>query len=162
MTSNKDSEIDTENRNVTITEPRETFNVEPLSTEEEMDAVDALLSLQDLRDDSVDQPTENETLMPIGGGNLPVDVALVPIELNQVQVDHAIAKMTEQQQEEEAATERVADKNNVTPTENISGPAPSGEDTDAKGSSPLAKGVFKTNAHTSVVFVEPGSPVCTC
>ena len=49
-----------------------------------MDIADALLSLQDLRDDSVDQPTEKETLMPIGGGNLPIDVAPVPLELNQV------------------------------------------------------------------------------
>ena len=29
--------------------------------------------------------TENETLMPIGGKNLPIDVAPVRIELNQAQ-----------------------------------------------------------------------------
>ena len=61
--------------------------------------------------------TENETLMPIGGKNLPIDVAPVPIEINQVQVDHAIAKMTKQQQEE-AAVECVVDKENENPAEN--------------------------------------------
>ena len=60
--------------------------------------------------------TENETLMPIGGKNLPIYVAPVPIELNQVQVDHAIAKMTKQQ--EEAATECVVNKENENPVEN--------------------------------------------
>ena len=88
-----------------------------------MDVLDALLSLQELHDDSVNQLTENEMLMPIGGGNLPIDVAPVPIELNQVQVDHAIAKMTEQQ-EEEAATECAIDKDNVNPAENIPRPIP--------------------------------------
>ena len=131
-----------------------------------MDIADALLSLQDLHDDSVDQPTEKETLMPIGGGNLPIDVAPVPLELNQVQVDHAIAKMTEQQQQEEAAAERVTNKDNVIPTENISRPAPSAVadnnpkeskpkgDTDAKGSSPPPKGEFKTTMHALKKKVE--------
>ena len=52
LASDNDGIIDTENRNITNIKLRETFNVEPLSTEE-MDIVDALLSLQDLRDDSV-------------------------------------------------------------------------------------------------------------
>ena len=61
--------------------------------------------------------------------------------------------MTEQQ-EEEAATACVTDKDNVTPTENISVPAPAvvdddnrNRDTDVKGCSPLATGVFKTTMH---------------
>ena len=98
--------------------------------------------------------TENETLMPIGGNNLPIDVAPVPIELSQVQVDHAIAKMTKQQ-EEEGATECVVDKENENPIENTPRPAlaivaddqPQGpkhkRDVDAKVGSPPAKGEFK-------------------
>ena len=82
--SNNDTEVDTGKGNKSNTEPKETFNVEPLSNEEEMDVVDALLSLSTLRDDSVDLLTENETLMPIGGGNLPIDVAPVLLELDQV------------------------------------------------------------------------------
>ena len=81
-------------------------------------------------------------------------------------MDHAIAKMTEQQQQQEAATERVTDKDNVTPTENISQPAPSAVadnnpkvskpkgDTDAKGSSPPPKGEFKTTMHALKKKVE--------
>ena len=34
----------------------------------------------------------------IGSANLPVDAAPVPIELGQVQVDHAIAEMAEQEE----------------------------------------------------------------
>ena len=99
-------------------------------------------------------------------------------------MDHAIAKMTKQQ-EEEAATEHVIDKDNVTAVENISRPAPAvvADDqpqvskpkgnADAKVSSPPAKGEFKQllmllrqklmpNAHTSVMYVEPESLACTC
>ena len=102
--------------------------------------------------------TENETLMPIGGKNLPIDVAPVPIELNQVQVDHAIAKMTKQQ-EEEAAAECVIDKENENPVENTPRPAPAvvaddqpqdpkhKGDVDAKVCSPPAKGEFKMITH---------------
>ena len=43
--------------------------------------------------------------MPIGGANLPMDIAPVPIELGQVQVDHAIAKLTEQEEKQAAAAE---------------------------------------------------------
>lgn len=82
-----------------------------------MDAVDALLSLSTLRDDSVDQLMENKILMPIGGGNLQIDAAPVPLELDQAQVDHAIAKMT-QQEEEDAAAESTINENNVTPVNN--------------------------------------------
>ena len=64
---------------------KETFNVEPLSTDDEaeMDVVDALLSLSGVRDDGKDPTLENEQLMPIGGANLPVDVAPVLIALGQ-------------------------------------------------------------------------------
>ena len=92
--------------------------------------------------------------MPIGGNNLPIDVASVPIVLSQVQVDHAIAKMTKQQ-EEEAAAECVVDEENENPVENTPQPAlaavaddqPQGPkhkgDVDAKVGSPPAKGEFK-------------------
>ena len=102
--------------------------------------------------------TENETLMPIGGNNLPIDVAPVPIELNQVQVDHAIAKIT-RQQEEEAAAECVIDKENENPVERTPQPSPAvgaddqlqvpkhKGDMDAKVSSPPGKGEFKMITH---------------
>ena len=98
--------------------------------------------------------TENETLMPIGANNLPIDVAPVQIVLSQVQVDHAIAEMTKQQ-EEEAAAEFVVNKENENPVENTpqlalavvaddqpQGPEHKG-DVHAKVGSPPAKGEFK-------------------
>ena len=102
--------------------------------------------------------TENETLMPIGGKNLPIDVAPVPIEINHIQVDHAIAKMTKQQ-EEEAAAECVVNKENENPVENAPRPVPAvvaddqpqvpkhKGDVDAKVCSPPAKGEFKMIIH---------------
>ena len=119
---------------------------------------------------------DNETLMPIGGKNLPINIAPVPIELNQVKVDHAIAKMTKQQ-EEEAATECVVDKENENPVENTPQPAPAvvaddqpqdpkhKGDVNVKVCSPPAKGEFKMimhalkkklrlSIHTSVVCME--------
>ena len=110
--SNNNTEVGNNKENKINTEPKATFNVQRLSTEEEMDAVDALLSLSTLHDNSVDQLTENKILMPIGGGNLPIDVA---------QVDHAIAKMTKQE-EEGAAAKCTINENNVTPVNNTSKP----------------------------------------
>ena len=43
--------------------------------------------------------------MPIGGANLPLDVAPVPVELGQVEIDHAIAKLA-MQEEEQSITEK--------------------------------------------------------
>ena len=95
-------------------EPIETFNVDPLSAEDEMDAVNALLSLSGIRDEGLDPTTENEQIMPIDGANLPIDLAPVPIELDQAQVDHAIAKLMEQEKEQ-AAAEQATDKNIIDP-----------------------------------------------
>ena len=151
QTNKTNDEIVAADKPTTNPEPRETFSVDPLSTEDEMDAVDALLSLQDLRDDTVELPTENEQLMPIGGANLLIDVAPVPLELDQVHVGHAIAKMTKQE-EEEADADCVANKDNVDPG---AADAPKGDsDADAKVSSPGVKGEFKTTTHALKKKVE--------
>ena len=98
----------------------ETFNVEPLSmdNEAEMDVVDALLSLSSVRDDSKDPTLENEQLMPIGEVNLPVDAAPVPIELGQVQVDHVIAEIAEQNKIQTQAAAVKLDADNAHPLSN--------------------------------------------
>ena len=127
-------------------DPIETFNVDPLSTEDEMDTVDALLSLQDLRDDTKDDNpvNENAELMPIGGVNLPVDVASVSIELDQVQVDHAIAKLTKQEEEEAVAN----DSNVQAAVDPDTADAPvEDSNSDARLSSLQLKGEFKTTTH---------------
>ena len=49
------------------------------STEEELKAASMLLSLGDTRDDTLDEDDENAQLMPIGGVNIPVDIAPQPL-----------------------------------------------------------------------------------
>ena len=48
-------------------------------TEEELDAAATLLSLGTIRDDALDEGTENSEPMPIGGQNAPIDAAPEPI-----------------------------------------------------------------------------------
>ena len=129
---------------------KETFNVDPLSTGDEidMDAVDALLSLSSVRDDSKDLTLENEQIMPIGGLNLPVDVAPVPIELGQIQIDHAIAELTKQEQMDIQATSKNTDAADadveVKNTENQNIEI---NETNKVTDSSASKGVFKTTIH---------------
>ena len=130
---------------------KETFNVDPLSSDDDeidMDAVDALLSLSSVRDDSKDPTLENEQIMPVGGLNLPVDVAPVPIELGQIQIDRSIAELTEQEQMDTQATSKNTDATDAdvevkdTENQNI-------EITEANKitDSSASKGVFRTTIH---------------
>ena len=64
-----------------------------VSTEEEMDAVAALLSPGDMGNHNPDDNNENAELMPIRGQNIPLDIAPQPIRLDQLNVDNAIAEM---------------------------------------------------------------------
>ena len=68
---------------------------DPVSTEEELDAVDALLSLHNVRENLVvgsEELDDNASLMPIGGQPAYEDVAPEPICLGQVAVDGEIAR----------------------------------------------------------------------
>ena len=62
---------------ITTTKSTSTLQKEGQSTEDKLDAVDALLGLQHLRDNSkVPLEDDNSELMPIGGGeNVPEDIA---------------------------------------------------------------------------------------
>ena len=64
-----------------------------VSTEEEMDAVTALLSLSEMGNDTLDDNNENAELMPMGGQNVPLDITPQPIRLDHLNVDNAIAEM---------------------------------------------------------------------
>ena len=64
------------------------------TTEEEFDAVDALLSLSTVRDNATESSLDdNASLMPIGGNSIYQDVNPVAVHLDQVSVDGAIAKI---------------------------------------------------------------------
>ena len=68
------------------------------TTEEEFDAVDALLSLSTPRDITTDNVLdENSSLMPVRGPTTYEDVNPIPIHLDQVTVDGAIAEIVEQE-----------------------------------------------------------------
>ena len=78
--------------------------VNTVSTEEDLEAASTLLSLGDTRDDTLDDDDENAHLMPIGGVNVPVDIALEPLRLDQVSIDNVIAGIVETEELEKDLT----------------------------------------------------------
>ena len=76
-----------------VLEHEDPDTTQAVSTEEEMDAVAALLSLGEMGNDTLDDNNENAELMPIGGQNVPLDIAPQLIRLDQLNVDNAIAEM---------------------------------------------------------------------
>ena len=71
-----------------------------MSTEEEMDAIDALLSLGDVREDTLDED-DNAQLMPVGAPSNIVNAAPVPVRLDQLNVDTAIADIMQTEELEQ-------------------------------------------------------------
>ena len=68
------------------------------TTEEEFDVVDALLSLSTARDNTTENLLDdNSSLMPIGSNSIYQDVNPVPVHLDQVTVDGAIAKIVQEE-----------------------------------------------------------------
>ena len=78
--------------------------VNTVSTEEDLEAASKLLSLGDTCDDTLDEDNENAQLMPIGGINVPVDVAPQTRRLDQVSVDNIIAGIVETEELENYLT----------------------------------------------------------
>ena len=81
-----------------------TKTVDAASTEEDLEAASTLLSLGDIRDNTLDEDDENAQLMPIGGVNALVDVAPEPLRLDQVSVDNVIAGIVETEELEKDLT----------------------------------------------------------
>ena len=133
-----------------------------VSTEEEMDAAAALLSLGEVGNKTLDDNNENAELMPIGGQNVPLDIAPWPIRLDQLSVDNAIAEMTQANDqledtaantktEEQAEVQTVANpddatKDNTTGTKNTlpAAPPPASENNQELST----KGTLRTKTYT--------------
>ena len=49
------------------------------NTEEDLEAASTLLSFSDTLEDTLDEGNENALLMPIGGANVPADIAPQPL-----------------------------------------------------------------------------------
>ena len=80
------------------------ITVNTVSTEEDLEAASTLLSLGDTRDDMLEDDDENTQLMPIGGVNVPEDIAPEPLRLDQVSVDNVIAGIVEMEELEKDLT----------------------------------------------------------
>ena len=93
-----------------VEEPEITANT--VSTEEELEAASTLLSLGDTRDDTLEDDDENAQLMPIGGVNVPEDIAPEPLRLDQVSVNNVITGIVETEELEKDVT---TDKTSVKP-----------------------------------------------
>ena len=78
--------------------------VDPVSTEEELDAIDALLSLGEVRDNTLEDD-DNAELMPVGAPTNIIDAAPVPVRLDQLNVDTAIAEIVQAEEFEGQAKE---------------------------------------------------------
>ena len=90
---------------------------DPVSTEEELDAINALLSLSEVRNNTLEDD-DNADLMPVGLPTNIVDAAPVPVRLDQLNVDTAIAEMVQMKELEKQDTEELTpnpDKNAIIP-----------------------------------------------
>ena len=75
-----------------------------MSMEEELDAIDALLSLGKVCDNTLDDD-DNTELMPVGAPTNIIDTAPVPVRLDQLNVDTAIAEIVRMEELEKQALE---------------------------------------------------------
>ena len=82
--------------------------------EEELDAVDTLLSLGEIRDDTLDED-DNSQLMPVGAPTDIIDAVPVEVRLDQIDVDNAIANIIQLEEQENP------EKNTVLPTPSDNG-----------------------------------------
>ena len=111
-------------------------------TEEELDAAATLLSLGTIRDDTLDEDTENSELMLIGGQNAPKDVAPVPIRLDQISVDNAIAGLIQDEEVPHKPDKQKLDSTRVNAENQVTKDSKSATD-----NSPTVKGALKTKTY---------------
>ena len=109
------------------------------NTEEDLEAASTLLSLSDTLEDTLDEGDENALLMPIGGANVPEDVAPQPLRLDQISVDNAIAGLISMEQQEEDTANNKNDEG--APTDSL---AIKQDQTDAN---PVKKGTLETKTY---------------
>ena len=104
-------------------------SVDPNTTEEELEAADALLSLEEAHDTAIED-NDNALLMPIGAPTNVIDAAPVPMLLDQINVDNAIANIIEAEELEKEGEQPTAHdvdgaSMNKTTTPDDAGAAPS-------------------------------------
>ena len=85
------------NREILNLEMENTKTVDPVSMEEELEVADALLSLGEVHDDTLEDD-DNSQLMPVGAPSQIVDAAPVTVRLDQINVDNAIADIIQSEE----------------------------------------------------------------
>ena len=118
---------------------------EAASTEEELEAANTLLSLVEARDDTLEDDTENDMLMPIGGANAPTDVAPEPIRLDQISVDQSITDLIQtQENNKDNSPEKIEQDSSTTSTNKNTAAENVKPLLEAK---PVVKGALKTKTY---------------
>ena len=77
------------------------------NTAEDLEAANALLSLGDSLEDTLEEEDDNALLMPIGGANNPEDIAPQPIQLDRNSVDNTIAELVETEELEKSIEKEI-------------------------------------------------------
>ena len=124
--------------------------VDTVSTEEELDAIDALLSLGNVRDDTLNKD-DNAQLMPVGAPTNIIDAAPVPVRLDQLNVDTAIAGIMQteelEQQNVDDVTPAPYETNTNKPADVKSDKAAEGTTDDRPKSASPMQGSLKIKMH---------------
>ena len=122
-----------------------------MSTEEELDAIDALLSLGNVRDHTLDED-DNAQLMPVDAPTNIVDVAPVPVRLDQLNVDTAIAGIMQTEELEQQNVDDVTparyETNKDKPADVKSSKAAEGTTDNRPKSASPTQGSLKIKMHT--------------
>ena len=131
-------------------DPDTSKTVDPVSTEEELDAIDALLSLGDVHDHTLNKDN-NAQLMLVGAPTNIVDAAPVPVRLNQLNVDTAIAGIMQmeelEQQNVDGVTPAPDETNKDKPADAKSSKAAEGTTDDRPKSASPMQGSLKIKTH---------------
>ena len=129
-----------------------TVAIDPGNIEGDLEAADILLSLSDARNDTLDDD-DNSQLMPVGIPSNVVDAAPVPLQLDQVNVDSAIADLIQTEELENPDKDKTVTDQNI--ADNVDAQGTTGEqdettmneDGQPKSTSPT-QGSLKIKTHT--------------
>ena len=124
-------------------------NEPPIATNtmEDLEAASTLLSLGDTLEDTVDDEDDNALLMPIGGANIPEDIAPQPLRLDQVSIDNVIAGIAETEQLEKDTDDGAENKKTDTTSKTPTVPETTKNTSDQGETEKIKQGSLKTKSY---------------
>ena len=117
------------------------------NTLEDLEAANTLLSLGDTLEDTVEDEDDNALLMPIGGMNIPEDIAPQPLRLDQISVDNVIAGIVETEQLEKETDEVAENKKTNTMAKTPTVPDTTKKTLEQDKTEKIKKGLLKTKTY---------------